>query len=158
MCTCSGSPPPTWAATALQIPLALPPHTSWPCATTTTPPSIDSKSIFFVVSPVKTGTHSKIFDFSCTGPAPTPPAHYAVAWGDYLGTFAHLCTPLCALSAPSMHLPHTLVLLFALHFLGLSPLSDFLLTLDPLLATMGNPTLAAPMQPICLPCGPAQPT
>src|SRR5260221_198510 len=25
MCTCSGSPPPTWAATALQIPLALPP-------------------------------------------------------------------------------------------------------------------------------------
>src|SRR5258708_3750457 len=106
MHTCSGPPPPTWAATALQIPLALPPHTSWPCATITTPPQ-STLSRFFAVSPVKTGTHSKIFDFSCTGPAPTPPApptHYAVAWGDYLHTFAHLCAPLHTLSAPSVHL------------------------------------------------------
>src|SRR5258708_17066792 len=109
--------------------------------------------------------HSKIFDFSCTGPAPTPPAppaHYAVTWGDYLCAFACLCAPLCTLSAPSMHLPHTLALLFVLHFPGLSPLSNFLLTSDPLLATMGNPALVqpgtAPIPHLCItksnPCSP----
>src|SRR5258708_19610224 len=51
--------------------------------------------------------------------------HYAITWGNYFHAFAHLSTPLHALSAPSMHLPHTLLLLFALHFLPLPPLSPF---------------------------------
>src|SRR5258707_15398091 len=59
----------------------------------------------------------------------------------------HLCTPL-----------HT----FASPFLGLSPLSDFPLTSDPLLATMGNPALVqpgkAPIPDLCItksnPCSP----
>src|SRR5258708_15210510 len=164
MCSCSGSPPPTWAATALQFHWHSP-HT--PPGLVPPPPHLpqSTPSRFFMVSPVKTGMHSKIFDFLCTGPAPTPPtppAHYAVTWGDYLRAFVHLCAPFHALSAPSVHLPHTLALLFVLHFPGLSPLSDFPLTLDPLLATMGNPALVqpgtAPIPDLCItksnPCGP----
>src|SRR5258708_29642928 len=60
------------------------------------------------------------------------------------------------------NLPHTLALLFALHFPGLSPLSDFLLTLDPLPATTGNPALVqrgpVPIPAFCItksnPCSP----
>src|SRR5260221_684307 len=46
---------------------------------------------------------------------------------------AHLCAPL-----------HTPAHLCASPFLGLSPLSDFPLTSDPLLATTGNPALVQP--------------
>src|SRR5258708_29581769 len=102
------------------------------------------------------------FSIFHTGPTPAPPAHYAVAWGNYLHTFAHLCAPLCALSAPSVHLPHTLALLFMIHLPGLSPLSNLLLTSDPLSATMGNPALVqpgtVPIPDLCItksnPCGP----
>src|SRR5258707_11717674 len=81
-------PPPTRAAISLQPRLVHPPPISWPWATTTTPPQ-STLSRFFAVSPVKTGMHSKIFDFLCTGPAPTPPtppAHYSIAWGDHPST------------------------------------------------------------------------
>src|SRR6266446_8535881 len=87
----------------------------------------------------------------------------------------HLCTPLHTFVHPCAP-SHTPAHLCASPFLGLSPLSDFPLTSDPLLATMGNPALVqpgtapipdlcitksnpcGPQQPICLPCGPAQPT
>ncbi len=90
------------------------------------PPHLPQSTLsrFFHSKPCQTGMHSKISFFLCTGPAPTPPtppAHYAITWGDYLHTF----------STPSMHLLHTLVLLFTLHFLGLSPIPDFHLTSDP---------------------------
>src|SRR5258708_6727001 len=73
----------------------------------------------------------------------------------------HLCTPLCTSAhpcAPSRTPAH----LCASPFLGLSPLSDFPLTSDPLLATMGNPALVqpgtAPIPDLCTtksnPCGP----
>src|SRR5258708_22837165 len=63
----------------------------------------------------------------------------------------HLCAPL-----------HTPAHLCASPFLGLSPLSDFPLTSDPLLATMGNPALVqpgtAPILDLCItksnPCSP----
>src|SRR6266446_5852274 len=66
----------------------------------------------------------------------------------------HLCTPLHTFVHPCAP--------FTPHFLGLSPLSDFPLTLDPLLATMGNPALVqlgtAPIPDLCItksnPCGP----
>src|SRR5258708_19242368 len=68
-----------------------------------------------------------------------------------LCTSAHLCAPL-----------HTPAHLCASPFLGLSPLSDFPLTSDPLLATMGNPALVQlgtlPIPDLCItksnPCGP----
>src|SRR5260221_1254073 len=153
-----------WAAIALQPQLAHPPPISWPCATTTTPPSINSKSIFRS-KPCQNRHTFEIFRFfmhwACTHTTCTT-HHYAVAWGDYLHAFVHLCTPLRALSAPSVHLPHTLVLLFTLHLLGLSPLSNFPLTSDPLPATMGNPALVqlgtVPIPDLCItksnPCGP----
>src|SRR5258706_1406901 len=97
MHTCSSSPPPTWAATALQIPLALPPHTSWPCATITTPLQ-STLSRFFAVSPVKTGTHSKIFEFShlgALGMHPYHPLHLPTTPLPGVTTCAHVCTLLC---------------------------------------------------------------
>src|SRR5258708_25404577 len=68
-----------------------------------------------------------------------------------LCTSAHLCTP-----------SHTPVHLCTSPFLGLSPLPDFPLTLDPLPATMGNPALVqpgtVPIPDLCItksnPCGP----
>ena len=62
----------TRAATALQTQLAHPPPIPWPCATTTTLPQ-STPSQLFAVSPVKTGTHSKILEFSLScalGPHP----------------------------------------------------------------------------------------
>src|SRR6266446_3548685 len=53
-------PPTTWAAIALQTHLAYPPPIPWPCATTTTLPSL-TLSRFFMVSPVKTGTLPTFF-------------------------------------------------------------------------------------------------
>src|SRR5260221_13861981 len=88
-------------------------------------------SQIFVVSPVKTGTLSKIFrkfstfDFLCTGPAPTtpaPPAHSARAPAPPAHPPAHLHAPFAHpsvhlhapfahpsmhLCAPFAHLPHT---------------------------------------------------
>src|SRR6266436_6826194 len=55
-------PPTTWAAIALQTHLAYPPPIPWPCATTTTLPSL-TLSRFFMVSPVKTGTLLTLFRF-----------------------------------------------------------------------------------------------
>src|SRR5258706_1759022 len=68
-----------------------------------------------------------------------------------LCTSAHLCAPL-----------HTPAHLCASPFLGLSPLSNFPLTSDPLPATTGNPALVqlgtAPIPDLCItksnPCGP----
>src|SRR5258708_40283731 len=68
-----------------------------------------------------------------------------------LCTSAHLCAPL-----------HTPAHLCASPFLGLSPLSNFPLTLDPLPATTGNPALVqpgtAPIPDLCItksnPCSP----
>src|SRR5258705_7158181 len=137
MCTHSGSPPPTQAAIALQPQLAHPPPISWPCATTTTPPSIDSKSIF-CGKPCQNGHAFEIFRFFMHW-ACTHTTHTTCPLCHHLGQLlACLCAPLCALSAPSVHLPHTLALPFALHLLGLSPLSNSLLTSDPLLATTGT--------------------
>src|SRR5258708_31887937 len=75
-----------------------------------------------------------------------------------------LHTTLCTLLCTSAHLcapSHTPAHLCASPFLGLSPLSDFPLTSDPLLATMGNPALVqpgtAPIPDLCItksnPCG-----
>src|SRR5260370_2802773 len=88
------------------------------------------------------------------GPAflPTWPLHSLHTTScTLLCTSAHLCAP----SRPPAHL-------CASPFLGLSPLSDFPLTSDPLPATMGNPALVqpgtAPILDLCItksnPCGP----
>src|SRR5258708_1174872 len=99
MHTHSSSPPPTQATTALQIPLALPPHTSWPCATTTAPPSINSKSIF-CGKPCQNRHAFEIFRFfvhwACTHTTCTtcPLCHHL---GQLL---ACLFAPLCTLACP----------------------------------------------------------
>src|SRR5258707_7732566 len=88
------------------------------------------------------------------GPAflPTWPLHSLCTTSHtLLCTSAHPCAP-----------SHTPAHLCASPFLGLSPLSDFPLTLDPLLATMGNPALVqpgtVPIPDLCItksnPCGP----
>src|SRR5258707_5413640 len=99
-------PPPAWAATALQIQLAHPPSPSWPCATTTTPPPIDSKSIF-CSKPCQTGMFLTffffffffflIFSFFHFGPTPAPPSHYPFPSGRYFHPLAPLCAPSCPL-------------------------------------------------------------
>src|SRR5258708_5080925 len=141
-------PPTTQAAIALQTHLAYPPPIPWPCATTTTLPS-STLSRFFVVSPVKTGTLPTFFfprvfstffvHWACT--------HHTCSTRPLCPGFGPICAPFCAplrtLCAPSVHLLHTPVQYscFSFHFLGLSPSSDILLTLDPLPATLGNPAL-----------------
>src|SRR5258708_12435753 len=88
------------------------------------------------------------------GPAflPTWPLHgLCTTSHTLLCTSAHPCTP-----------SHTPAHLCASPFLGLSPLSDFPLTLDPLLATTGNPALVqlgtVPILDLCItksnPCTP----
>ncbi len=62
----------------------------------------------------------------CTFCAPSCTLHTFCAM---LHTF--LCT-LCTFSTPSMHLPHTLTHLSALHFLGLPPISGLPINLGPL--------------------------
>src|SRR6266436_160313 len=75
------------------------------------PSPIDSKSIFRG-KPCQnrhTFENSRIFTPLCTGPAltpPAPPAHYAVAWGDYLRTLAHPSAPFVHLCTPCTPLVH----------------------------------------------------
>src|SRR5258706_3051552 len=66
--------PSTRAAIGPQTHLAHPPSIPWPCATTPTPLQ-STLSRFFAVSPVKTGTHSKIFEFSPLGALGMHPYH-----------------------------------------------------------------------------------
>src|SRR5260221_1868618 len=66
--------PSTQAAIGPQTHLAHPPSIPWPCATTPTPLQL-TLSRFFAVSPVKTGTHSKIFQFSTLGALGMHPYH-----------------------------------------------------------------------------------
>src|SRR5258705_6973406 len=66
--------PSTQAAIGPQTHLAHPPSIPWPCPTTPTPLQ-STLSRFFAVSPIKTGTHSKIFQFSPLGALGMHPYH-----------------------------------------------------------------------------------
>src|SRR5258708_1585197 len=107
--------PSTQAAIGPQTHLAHPPSIPWPCATIPTPLQ-STLSRFFAVSPVKTGTHLKIFEFSPLGALgmhpyhplhpPTTPSPGATTCAHVhtlpccLRTFLHcVCTLLCCLHA-----------------------------------------------------------
>src|SRR5258708_1966430 len=194
--TCSGSPPPprlplpsklNWHSPHTPPGLVPPPSTpsksnlhGKPCQNRHT---FENFSKFF-----------DFFDFLCTGPAPTtpaPPAQSARALAPPAHPSAHLCAPFhapactlctfCALlhtfSCTFMHrrtpfarLPHTFRAprrTLRSIFRVCHPYLTFFLTLDPLLATMGNPALVQPgivptsrplynqVQPMQPPCCPS---
>src|SRR5258707_5398348 len=91
--------PSTRAAIGPKTHLAHPPSIPWPCATTPTPLQ-STLSRFFMVSPVKTGTHSKIFEFSplgALGMHPYHPLHLPTTPSPGATTCTHVCTLLCHL-------------------------------------------------------------
>src|SRR5260221_933593 len=132
MCVCTHLfwfSPSTRAAIGPQTHLAHPPSIPWPCATTPTPLQ-STPSRFFAVSPVKTGTHSKIFEFSplgALGMHPYHPLHPPTTLSPGVTTCAHvrtllhhLCTlPCCQhtfcalLCTPSCTFAHPCTLLCA---------------------------------------------
>src|SRR5258706_12683046 len=105
------------AAIGPQTHLALPPSIPWPCATTPTPLQ-STLSRFFVVSPVKTGTHSKIFEFSPPGALgmhpyhllhpPTPPSPGATTCA-HVRTLLRCVRPLPRRLRPFLRCLHTLL-------------------------------------------------
>src|SRR5258708_6121304 len=116
-------------------------------------------SQIFMVSPVKTGTLLKNFrkfstflTFSALGLHPPHPHHLPTLPGLRPHLHTLLCTsvlplhtfhtPPRSLCTPSTHLPCTHVH-FALHLLGLSPLSDFLFNLGPPSSYHGQPSPSA---------------
>src|SRR5258708_13449512 len=122
MCTCSGFHHPP----GLPLPSKLIWHTPHPPPGLVPPPPHPPQLIphrFFVVSPVKTGAHSKILEFSLSCALglhpyhllhpPTTPSPGATIC-THLHTLAHLCapfaqccTPFCTPCAPSPHPPPT---------------------------------------------------
>src|SRR5258708_26478818 len=143
--THSGSPPPP----GLPLPSKLNWHSPHTPPGLVPPPSTPSKSNFHGKPCQNRHTfenYSKIFDFFdflCTGPAPTtptPPAHSAWALAPPAHPSIHLHAPFAHL-LHTFHAPmHTLCSIFRV----CHPYPTFFLTLDPLLATMGNPALVQP--------------
>src|SRR5258708_38585557 len=105
MCTHSGFHHPPGLPLAPKLTLHTPPSIPWPCATTPTPLQ-STLSRFFAVSPVKTGTHSKIFEFSPLGALGMHPYHL-LHLPTLPGLSPHLHTLPC-LSHTSAHLLYLL--------------------------------------------------